>query len=49
MYSVVIMHTMNNECLTLLGYYMDFSAQTIAFQISNYVLRTLKLNLEPLE
>ena len=49
MYSIVIMHAINNECLTLLDYDMDFSAQTIAFQVSNYVLRTLKLNLEPLE
>ena len=49
MYSIVIMNAINNECLTLLDYDMDFSAQTIAFQISNYVLRTLKLNLEPLE
>ena len=43
------MHAMNNECLTLLDYYMDFSAQTIAFQISNYVLWTLKLDLDSLE
>ena len=49
MYSIVIMHAINNECLTLLDYDMDFSAQTIVFQISNYVLRTLILNLEPLE
>ena len=48
MYSAVIMHTINNECLTL-DYDMDFSAQTIVFQISNYVLRTPKLNLDPLE
>ncbi len=47
-YGVVILHAINNECVRF-DYDMDFSTQTIAFKLSNHVLRTLKLNLDTLE